>query len=115
MKTVFPRYAGFVAAILALLLIVGVFAIFGTVDLVYMKEGYEVGRQENVSLISDIELYVAPGETEPGAFSYTYGGNRYVVNEGCANLKEHIVYTVITNAFTFKWSDEANDFVLNAE
>ena len=115
MKTILPRYAGIVAAVLAIALIIGVFAFFGTIDLIYMKDGYEVGREENISLFSDIKLYTEPGETEPAVMSYEYNGERFVVSEGCANLKEHLVYTVLLNTVTFKFADEADDFVLTVE
>ena len=116
MKSILPRYAGVVAAILAIALIVGIFAFFGTVDLIYVnKDGYEVGREENVSVLSDIKLYVAPGATEPGVITYDYDGSNFVVNEDCSNLKEHIVYTVLLNTLTFKLGDEADDFVLTVE
>ena len=39
MKSRIPRYAGVVAAMIALVLITGLLAVFGTVDVIFMKNG----------------------------------------------------------------------------
>ena len=104
MKSLMPRYAGIVAAIIAIALVVGVYAMFGTVDLVFKNsEGLEVSRQENVSMFTEIEL-------DPG-FTYYYEGE--VINEDQSALKNDIPMTLILNAATFNWDKEANDFVIN--
>ena len=104
MKSLIPRYAGIVAAIVAIALIFGVYAMFGTVDLVFKNsEGLEIGRQENVSLFSEIEL-------EEG---YTYSYNELVINEDQSPLKSDIPMTLILNAATFNWDKEANDLVID--
>ena len=104
MKSLIPRYAGVVAAIVAIALIFGVYAMFGTVDLVFKNsEGLEIGRQENVSLFSEIEL-------EEG---YTYSYNELVINEDQSPLKSDIPMTLILNAATFNWDKEANDLVID--
>lgn len=113
MKSKLPRYAGIVAAILAIALIAGLFAIFGTVDLIFVKDGYEVKRTENVSVLSDIELYAEEGAELQ--YTYEFDGAEYVINEDQANLKEHIVYTVLLNAITFKWGAEDNDITVTVE
>lgn len=113
MKSKLPRYAGIVAAILAITLIAGLFSIFGTVDLIFVKDGYEVKRTENVSVLSDIDLY-----TEEGAelqYTYEFDGAEHVIDENQANLREHIVYTVLLNAITFKWGAEDNDITVTVE
>ena len=104
MKSLIPRYAGVVAAIVAIALIFGVYAMFGTVDLVFKNsEGLEIGRQENVSLFSEIEL-------EEG---YTYSYNELVINEDQSPLKSDIPMTLILNAATFNWDKDANDLVID--
>ena len=106
MKSLIPRYAGVVAAIVAIALIFCVYAMFGTVDLVFKNsEGLEVGRQENVSLFSKIEL-------EEG---YTYSYNELVINEDQSSLKKDIPMTLILNAATFNWDKEANDLVIDVK
>ena len=104
MKSLIPRYAGVVAAIVAIALVLGVYAMFGTVDLVFKNsEGLEIGRQENVSLFSEIEL-------EEG---FTYSYNELVINEDQSPLKSDIPMTLILNAATFNWDKEANDLVID--
>ena len=119
MKSKLPRYAGIVAAILAITLIAGLFAIFGTVDLIFVKDGYEVKRTENVSVLSEIDLYTDIDlYTEEGAklqYTYEFDGAEYVIDENQANLREHIVYTVLLNAITFKWGAEDNDITVTVE
>ena len=106
MKSLIPRYAGIVAAIVAIALIFGVYAMFGTVDLVFKNsEGLEIGRQENVSLFSEIEL-------EEG---YTYSYNELDINEDQSPLKSDIPMTLILNAATFNWDKEANDLVIDVK
>lgn len=104
MKSLMPRYAGIVAAIISIALILGVYAVFGTVDLVFKNsEGLEIGRQENISMFTEIEL-------DPG-FTYYYEGE--VINEDQSALKNEIPLTLIINAATFNWDKEANDLVIN--
>ena len=106
MKSLMPRYAGIVAAIVAIALIFGVYAMFGTVDLVFKNsEGLEIGRQENVSLFSEIEL-------EEG-FTYYYEGE--VINEDQSCVKKDIPLCLIVNAATFNWDKEANDLVIDVK
>lgn len=106
MKSLIPRYAGIVAAIVAIALIFGVYAMFGTVDLVFKNsDGLEVKRQENVSLFTEIEL-------EEG---YTYSYNESVINEDQSSLKKDIPMTLILNAATFNWDKEANDLVIDVK
>ena len=106
MKSLIPRYAGIVAAIVAIALVLGVYAMFGTVDLVFKNsDGFEVGRQENVSLFSEIEL-------EPG-HTYLYEG--LVINEDQSSVKKDIPLCLIVNAATFNWDNEANDIVIDVK
>lgn len=114
MKSIIPRYAGIVAAILAVALILAVYAAFGTVDLIFVKDGYEVSRQEDVSLFTEIEPYTGDGE-EAYSYVYQYNGEEFVLSENGANLKEHIVYTLVTNLVTFQFGDEADDFVIDVQ
>jgi hypothetical protein len=105
MKSLLPRYAGVVAAIIAIALVMGVYAMFGTVDLIFQKDGYEIGRQENVSLFTEIEL-------EPGS-TYCYEGE--IINEDQSVVKNDIPLCLIVNAITFNWDQEANDFVIEVK
>jgi hypothetical protein len=105
MKSIIPRYAGIVAAVLAIILIAGIFAMLGTVDLVFVEDGYEVRRQENVSVFTEIEAN--------DNYSYVYGGNTYTIADN--KLKEHIVSTVLVNAVTFNWDQEANDITVTVK
>ncbi len=105
MKSLLPRYAGIVAGIIAITLILGVYAMFGTIDLVFEKDGYEIGRQENISLFDEIEL-------EPGS-DYYYEGVK--INEDQSVLKNDIPLCLIVNAATFNWDQEANDFVIQVK
>ena len=108
MKSRIPRYAGVVAAMIALVLITGLLAVFGTVDVIFMKNGLEVGRQENVTVFSDVELY-----TEEGVdlqYNYVYFGMPHEYGE---SFKIHSVINLLFNTVTFNFSEGANDFVIN--
>ena len=106
MKSLMPRYAGIVAAIVAIALVMGVYAMFGTVDLVFKNsEGNEVSRQENVSLFTEIEL--------DHGFTYYYEGE--VINEDQSSVKKDIPLCLIVNAATFNWDKEANDLVIDVK
>lgn len=110
MKSILPRYAGIIAAVLALTLIAGLFTIFGTVDLIFVKDGYEVKRVEGVSVIDQPELY-----TEDGVelqYSYDFSDVTYEYGK---DFKKHVALTVLLNAITFQWDAEDNDITINVK
>ena len=107
MKDKLPGNAGILSAIAAVLIIVVIYTMLGTVDLVYMQGNKEISRQENVSVFSDIEL-------PEGEFSYSVNGETKEL-EDINTLKTDIGITVITNLFSFKWQKMDNIIVLTAE
>lgn len=122
MSTKFFRSAGVISAVLGVVLIIALFTVFATVDLVYMKDGREVYRQEKVSVISKIddpvanmsEEFVTEGETVE--FTYTVHNSEKDFDPADAgDLKMDIVKTVLTNLFTFKWDELDNDIVMQAK
>ncbi|MBQ8414724.1 MAG: hypothetical protein IJX58_05740 [Clostridia bacterium] len=113
MKNLAFRSAGIGSVILALILLVVIYTLLGTVDLVFMKGDFQVARMEDVRVISDLELSaedVITGEE----LEYTYGEDNKDFN-GDFNFRFEIAKTLIINLFTFKWEATDNTIVLTAK
>ena len=97
MKQKLPGNAGVLSVIAALLIILIVYTLLGTVNLVFMHEGRQISRMDNVNLLSEITL-------PEGDLTYTVGeetGSFETVEE----LKGQIAVTLLTNLFGFKWQE----------
>ena len=112
MKEITRRSAGVAAALLGIILVLLVYTLLGTVDLVFMKGDFQVARMENVRVISDLQLDtedVVTGEE----LEYTYGkGNTYAAD---MTLRIEIAKTLVTNLFTQKWDNADQVIVLQAK
>lgn len=113
MKDIGPRRATVVSTIAAILAIVFVYALFGTVDLVFMKGENEVCYMEDVRIFSDLELQ--PEDIKGGQMmDFTYGENRKDYNADF-EFRVEIAKTLIVNLFTFKWGEADDDIILHAK
>lgn len=102
MKSKVPASAGIISVVIAVVVIVVIYALCGTVDLVVMKDGKEVSRQEDVSMVSNIDL--PEGEL-------TYGSENQPL-DNLADLKVEIGVTVVTNLVSFKWQESDNVIII---
>jgi hypothetical protein len=115
MKSIQPRYAGVVAALIATYLILGALLAFGTVDLIFVKDGYEVKRCENVTILDDlfgdVELYTEEGKE----FTYTYSEDLFglhIEEEYNQDFAWNVPVRLVLNTLLFRFGEEANDIVL---
>lgn len=113
MKNKAIRFAGVVSIFAAIALMISVYALCGTVDLVFVN-GEEEYRQENVSVFSDIDVYTGDGE-EPINYTFVSGGETVPLKGNEMDLKVKIATTLIENLFTFKWEEWDQVITLTAE
>lgn len=108
MKEIARRNAGLFAALLGIIIVLLVYTLLGTVDLVFMKGDLQVARMEDVRVISDLQLDaedVLTGEE----LEFTYGeGKTYAAD---MNLRFEIAKTLVVNLFTQKW-DNADQVII---
>lgn len=112
MKEIARRNAGLFAALLGIIIVLLVYTLLGTVDLVFMKGDLQVARMEDVRVISDLQLYaedVLTGEE----LEFTYGeGKTYAAD---MNLRFEIAKTLVVNLFTQKWDNADQVIVFEAK
>lgn len=113
MKDKLPRNAGIISVVVALVLILGIYAMLGTVDVIFVHEGREVYRQDNVSAITTIEYDCTdPATGETLQFTYLSDGTAVEYGDKGAFSLE-ISKLVLSNLFAFKW--QAADHVITLE
>ncbi len=113
MKDLVRRNAGIGSFLLALILVLVIYTLLGTVDLVFMKGDFQVARMEDVRVFSNLELDaedVITGEE----LEYTYGEDAKPF-ESDFSFRLEIAKTLIVNLFTFKWEATDNTIVLTAK
>lgn len=119
-KKVMPRSAGVLIAVGLYLLVHVVYMLLGTVNLVFVKDGEVLCRQDNVSSLSSIkdplenmdeETYAENSDT---VFTYTYFGEEKIFGEDMFNFRCKIALNVIGNLISFRWSESSHDIILNA-
>lgn len=112
MKEIARRNAGLLAALLGIIIVLLVYTLLGTVDLVFMKGDLQVARMEDVRVISDLQLDaedVLTGEE----LEFTYGeGKTYAAD---MNLRFEIAKTLVVNLFTQKWDHADQVIILDAK
>lgn len=112
MKEIARRNAGLFAALLGIIIVLLVYTLLGTVDLVFMKGDLQVARMEDVRVISDLQLDaedVLTGEE----LEFTYGeGKTYAAD---MNLRFEIAKTLVVNLFTQKWDNADQVIVFEAK
>ena len=102
-----PRNAGVVSVLIAAVVLLAIYTLLGTVDLVFVENGKEVSRQKGVSVISEIEL-------PDGDISCTIGEETKNIDD-VADLKTEIGIMVATNLLTFKWQEKENIITINSK
>jgi hypothetical protein len=107
MKQQLPVNAGVLSVIAALLIILIVYTLLGTVDLVFMHEGRQISRMDNVNMLSEITL-------PEGDLTYTVGEETGSF-ETVEDLKGKIAVTLLTNLFGFKWQEIDHVITINQE
>ena len=112
MKEIARRNEGLLAALLGIIIVLLVYTLLGTVDLVFMKGDLQVARMEDVRVISDLQLDaedVLTGEE----LEFTYGeGKTYAAD---MNLRFEIAKTLVVNLFTQKWDNADQVIVFEAK
>ena len=112
MKEITRRNAGLFAALLGIVLVLLVYTLLGTVDLVFMKGDFQVARMEDVRVISDLKLDVQDVITGE-ELEYSYGeGKTYAAD---MTLRVEIAKTLIGNLFTQKWDNADQVIVFTAK
>ena len=97
MKQKLPGSAGFLSVIAAVLLILAIYTVLGTVDLVFIQDGRQISRMDNVNMLTEITL-------PEGNLTYTVGDETEAF-ETVDDLKAQIGVTLIGNLFSFKWQE----------
>lgn len=98
MKLIRPRNAGTISVVIAIVVLVAIYTLLGTVDLVFMQNGKEVSRQEDVNVFSTVEL-------PEGDLSYTVDGATKTLGDPF-ELKTSIGVMVLNNFISLKWQEE---------
>ena len=103
MKLRAPRDTGsplaVLIAILSIVLMIFLYSVFGTVEIVFENDDFVISRQENVRAISDIEI---PDEAD----EYYVVGAEDVIIDDADDIKAEIMKTLVLNLFTFKWQED---------
>ena len=118
MKDIMYKKAGIGLAILGLVLIVLIYTLLGSVDLVYVVGEREAYRQENARVVTKIddpvECMSEEFLLEGGSVSFTYksGDDTKTLNtEKPFEIKMEIAKTIVKNLFTFQWKEQ--NYVIN--
>ena len=102
MKQNTPRSAGVISIILAIILLLAIYTVLGTVDVVFMKGCKQTVVYEDVNVFSELHL-------PEGELSYTVDGEVKTI-ENATDLRVEIGKTVLVNFLSFKW-DEADNVI----
>ena len=122
MKNRMSRNAGIIIALISVIMILGIYTVFGRVDLVYKKDGYELYRQEDVCFFSAID---DPYENTDGKLLtqdgeqikllYVDQGEKHVYGETPVRFRVRICKTVLKNLLFLNWEDKDQVIVITAE
>lgn len=111
MKDIMHRNTGLISAVLALVLLLLIYTVCGTVDVVFMQGEREVHRMEDVRVFSNLE--VSEDELADMDFTYTSGEETKTFGDNF-EFRFEIAKTVLLNFVTFKWQEYDQVIVLNA-
>lgn len=121
MKDIKFRNAGILLAIVGIVLVVAMYLMLGSVDLVYTNGDREVYRQEGVRVISKIEdpmdnmaeEFITGDDMK---FTYTSGNKTETFNpDDPDNIKVEIAKTLAKNLFSFKWTEDKYVITVNVK
>ena len=107
MKQMTPRSAGIISILLAVVILLAIYTLLGTVDLIYMKDGKQSAVQEDVRVFSEIHF-------PEGELSCTANGEETAINS-VNDLRVQIGATVLSNFLSFKWSEDDNVIIINQQ
>lgn len=110
MKISPARNASIISAILALVAIVLIYSIIGTVDLVFKSGENEIYRIDDTNVFTDL---ATPG-MEGWTFAYDLGEGEKTFSDS-PEFRFEIAKTVLMNLVTFKWEDSDYEIVLNKQ
>ena len=97
MKYKIPRNVGLISIVLALALLLAIYTVLGTVDLVYVVDGVQTSA-EDVNVLSKIDF---PDQ----AFTCNVGDTVVAVDD-LMDLRVQIGKTVFCNFINLKWQEE---------
>ena len=121
MRTRTAQSAGVLIALIFYVVLHIIYMLFGTVDLVYVRDGEIICRQDDVCSLSPIDDPIANMDDE------TYEENKdiqkwvldtgeeFVYGGAMIDLRIRIAYTAIGNLFTFRWSESSKPIVITAQ
>lgn len=92
----------------AIVVIILLYSVLGTVEVVFENDDFVISRQENVRAISNIEI---PDEAE----EYYVVGAEDVIIDDEADIKSEISKMLILNLVTFKWQESDHIIVLHTK
>lgn len=109
MREISPRNAGIFSAALALVLILCIYLLLGTVDVIFLNNGKQVYRIDDVSVCSPITV----PETDDVYVYNTDSGEKVFADN--FDFRLEICKTVLINLVTFKWQELDNVIELNKQ
>ncbi len=114
MKNTYRR-AGIISGILGLLLILIIYVMLGSVDLVFIKDNHEIYCIEDVGVFSDLTVNVDEVEGNQD-LEYTYSsGNDTKDFEDSFGFRMEIAKTILLNFITLKWEPYQQEIILTAK
>ena len=111
-----PRHmsAGIISTCVAILVVLLVYISFVKIDLVYTKNGEEIGRQDDVSIFSEIKDPSA-NLSESLSFTYTDGEQEVDFDHTDFKFKLAMGKLAIENLIGFNWTDASHIIILKAK
>lgn len=104
--------ATIISGILGLVLILAVYIMLTSVNLVFMKDNEEIYRMEDVGIFSNLDV---ESEDVGGDYDFTYDtGKKTKDFENSLGFRFEIGKTILLNLVTFKWGPQNYDIVLDA-
>ena len=100
MKSKFNPNAGLISVIVAAIVVVLCYTLFGTVDIVFTQNDNEFYSQRNVGMFTEFEL-------PEGEFSYTVNGKSQKVDE-VGDLRMGIATVLFDNFINHRWESFDN-------
>ncbi len=111
MKEIFRRNANIFGALLGIIIVLVIYTLFASVDLVFMKGDFQVARMENVRVFSDIELDVEDVITGE-ELEYTYSDDATKPYEPDMGLRIEIAKTAVLNLLNVVKGEEIVDSIV---
>lgn len=108
MKLIPARNTGIASLILAVVILLVIYTLTGTVDLVFRKDGREVHRIEDASVFAD--LSIPDGESKSFYYSTELGEKQF---SDSVEFRIEIAKTVLTKLINFEWEEMDSYIILN--